>query len=156
GVALDDLALAAAAAPRLDVRHVDDPGLPRRRCRELERPGGLVLGARMGAAGRHAGRPEPRDVGARQAPRLGPDPLPDGQHLAAAVAAAQGVRLLAGAVQEAISGAALVGRAVLPAQAAAAEHEAQLLLGAVRVRRRGVAAGLDLLASDADRDRPRG
>jgi hypothetical protein len=67
-----------------------------------------------------------------------------------------GMRLLAGAVDEAVAGADLVRRldlaVVLPREPRAGEDKEDLLLAALHVQRRRAGARLDLDAVDADRD----
>ena len=78
-------------------------------------------------------------------------PRPADQHLEPVGAAAQRVLLVIGEVDDAVAGAQLVDLLVLPGEARPAEHEDDLLGGAVRVGRGRQPARIDPDAVDADR-----
>src|SRR3954469_13611548 len=101
-------------------------------------------------------RSQPSDARPGQTPELGPPPLAEHEHLEPAVAGDERVRRAPREVHERVAGAHGVRRPVLPRQPVAGEHEAELLLEVVGVRRRALRAGRDADAAQADLDRSRG
>src|SRR5205823_9104819 len=101
-------------------------------------------------------RPEPRDTRAREVRSLLPSPVAVREHVEALRACPERVRLRVAPVHQAVARPDLVRAAVLPRQARAAEHEEDLLRGAVHMRRRGPLLRRDLDPSQAHADRPGG
>ena len=98
---------------------------------------------------------DPREPGV--APVAGAAPIPVHEHVEPVRAGDKRVRGPGGEVDDARPGADLADDVLarvrpLPRSARAAEHEEDLLVVAVRVQRRRLAAGLDSDAVDADAD----
>ena len=96
-------------------------------------------------------RERPRGLRARKRSEPDVDALSEHEHVEAALGCAQGVHPASGAVHDAVARADRIRSPVLPQQTAAAEHEEDLLIGAVLVRGRREIPGLDLDPAHADR-----
>src|SRR6266511_1237939 len=139
----------------LEVRDVDDVRGPRLRLAELGLARGDLARQRVVARARLGpGREDPGDVRARQVGDLQRDAHAVDEDVEPVLAAAKGVRLAAGPVDDAVALADLVDLAVLPRDPRAPEHVDDLLLRALDVGGSRPLAGIDLEPLQADRDRP--
>ena len=147
---------AVAAVARRRPRHaveVDDARRPRRGpLRQLELAGRGLLRVRVRrVAGLDPAAAQPGHLRPRQVAGLGDAALAEGEDVEAVGAGDEGVGRPLDEVHEAVAGGDLVGLAALPAQPGPGEDEEDLLLAAVRVRRRGAPARRHLDASQPDR-----
>ena len=143
-------AVGVPAAVDLDVIHVDDVRRPRRRFAELERLRLSLDLPRVVRPPLDPGPAEPNRTGAREPADFRRTARPVDQHLEPVRTAAQRVLLVVREVDDAVPRPELVDLLVLPGETGAAEHEHDLLRGAVRVGRGRQPSRVDQDAVDSD------